>query len=111
MGFKTHHTTFERACVPLGAGGDTLSAFFMREIFVILLLQIKNSMDFSPFLQKAQNDKNASSLRAVFAKTARQSINLDANLPLDCHEFARLRFANSRNDKFLVILINSFALT
>ena len=110
MGFKTHHTTFERACVPLKAGGDTLSAFFMHEIFVILLLQTKNSLDFSPFA-KAQNDKNASSLRAVFAKTARQSINLNANLPLDCHEFARLRFANSRNDKFLVILINSFALT
>ena len=57
MGFKTHHTTFERACVPLKAGGENISAFFMREIFVILLLQIKNSMDFSPFLQKAQNDK------------------------------------------------------
>ena len=24
---------------------------------------------------------------------------------MDCHEFARSRFANSRNDKFLVILI------
>ena len=31
-------------------------------------------------------------------------MNLNANLPLDCHEFARLRFANSRNDEFLVIL-------
>ena len=41
------------------------------------------------------------SLRAVFSKTAWQSINLNANLPLDCHEFARSRFANSRNDKFL----------
>ena len=39
------------------------------------------------------------SLRAVFTETAWQSINLNANLPLDCHEFARLRFANSRNDK------------
>ena len=49
------------------------------------------------------------SLRASFAKmlcchcepmkSAWQSINLNANLPLDCHEFARLRFANSRNDK------------
>ena len=37
-------------------------------------------------------------LRAVFAKMAWQSINLNTNLPLDCHEFARLRFANSRND-------------
>ena len=44
------------------------------------------------------------SLRAVFTETAWQSINLNANLPLDCHEFARSRFANSRNDKFLVIL-------
>ena len=43
-------------------------------------------------------------LRAVFAKTAWQSINLNANLPLDCHEFARLRFANSRNDKVLVLI-------
>ena len=65
-------------------------------------------------------------LRAVFAKMAWQSINLNANLPLDCHEFARLCFANSRNDttpkppqkffvchtdKVLVILINSFVLT
>ena len=31
-------------------------------------------------------------------KRAWQSTNLNANLPLDCHEFARLRFANSRND-------------
>ena len=31
-------------------------------------------------------------------------MNLNANLPLDCHEFARSRFANSRNDEFLVIL-------
>ena len=36
--------------------------------------------------------------RAVFTKTAWQAINLIANLPLDCHEFARLRFANSHND-------------
>ena len=35
----------------------------------------------------------------IFVKFAWQSINLNANLPLDCHEFARLRFANSRNDK------------
>ena len=26
-------------------------------------------------------------------------MNLNANLPLDCHEFAHSRFANSRNDK------------
>ena len=39
-----------------------------------------------------------SPFRAVFAKMAWQSINLIANLPLDCHEFARLRFANSCND-------------
>ena len=52
-----------------------------------------------------------SPLRAVFAKMAWQSINLNTNLPLDCHEFARSRFANSRNDEFLVILINSFVLT
>ena len=44
-------------------------------------------------------------------RRAWQSTNLNANLPLDCHEFARSRFANSRNDKILVILINSFALT
>ena len=44
------------------------------------------------------------SLRAVFTETAWQSINLNANLPLDCHEFARSCFANSRNDKVLVIL-------
>ena len=25
---------------------------------------------------------------------------------MDCHEFARLRFANSRNDEFLSYLIN-----
>ena len=37
------------------------------------------------------------------ARRAWQSTNLNANLPLDCHEFARLRFANSRNDKTLVI--------
>ena len=43
-------------------------------------------------------------LCAVFTETAWQSINLNANLPLDCHEFARSRFANSRNDKVLVIL-------
>ena len=36
------------------------------------------------------------------AKRAWQSTNLNANLPLDCHEFARLRFANSRNDNALV---------
>ena len=35
----------------------------------------------------------------ILQKFAWQSINLNANLPLDCHEFARLRFANSRNDK------------
>ena len=38
------------------------------------------------------------------AKRAWHSINLNANLPLDCHKFARSRFANSRNDKILVIL-------
>ena len=48
--------------------------------------------------------QNPPSLRAVFTKTAWQSIKLNANLPLDCHEFARSRFANSRNDKTLVIL-------
>ena len=37
-------------------------------------------------------------------RRAWQSINLNANLPLDCHEFARLRFANSRNDKVLVLI-------
>ena len=70
---------------------------------------ILNSMDFSLTLKMT---------KCVFfvrhcerAKRAWQSMNLNANLPLDCHEFARLRFANSRNDKFLVILINSFALT
>ena len=35
----------------------------------------------------------------ILQKFAWQSTNLNANLPLDCHEFARFRFANSRNDK------------
>ena len=39
----------------------------------------------------------------ILQKFAWQSTNLNANLPMDCHEFARLRFANSRNDKTLVI--------
>ena len=42
-------------CAALGV--EKTPPFFMHEIFVILLLQTKNSMDFSPFLQKAQNDK------------------------------------------------------
>ena len=70
-------------------------------------------MDFSPFT-KAQNDKisrHYKMTKCVFfvrhcerAKRAWQSTNLNANLSLDCHEFARSRFANSRNDKVLVIL-------
>ena len=45
------------------------------------------------------------SLRAVFTKKNGVAIHeFNANLPLDCHEFARLCFANSRNDEFLVIL-------
>ena len=59
---------------------------------------------FFAFLQKAQNDKIRRHCEQILQKFAWQSINLKANLPLDCHEFARLRFANSRNDKTLVIL-------
>ena len=39
----------------------------------------------------------------------RQSINLNANLPLDNHEFARLCFANSRNDTHPQIHIDCHA--
>ena len=38
-------------------------------------------------------------------------MNLNANLPLDNHEFARSRFANSCNDEFFVILMNFVILT
>ena len=75
----------------------------------------------NPLGRYAQNDKicrHYKMTKCVFfvrhcerAKRAWQSMNLNANSPLDCHEFARSRFANSRNDKILVILINSFALT
>ncbi len=56
----------------------------------------------NPLGRYAQNDKVSPSLRASKASVAIHKFN--ANLPLDCHEFTRLRFANSRNDKTLVIL-------
>ena len=73
----------------------------MRSFFFVLTLCVQNDKGVPSLCYK-----NAfySSLRAVFTETAWQSINLNANLPLDCHEFARFRFANSRNDEFLVIL-------
>ena len=62
-----------------------------------------------------QNDKGApslcyknafcSSLWAVFAKNGVVIYQFKRKFnSMDCHEFARLRSANSRNDKFLVIL-------
>ena len=58
----------------------------------------------SPFCQRLKMTKMRRHCEQILQKFAWQSINLNANLPLDCHEFARLRFANSRNDEFLVIL-------
>ena len=52
----------------------------------------------------AQNDKTRRHCEQILQKFAWQSTNLNANLPLDYHEFARSRFANSRSDEVLVIL-------
>ena len=76
---------------------------FMDFSFVSLT-QNDSSIDFSPFYKRLKMTKFRRHCEQILQKFAWQSINLKANLPLDCHEFARSRFANSRNDKTLVIL-------